>query len=88
MEEFEQRYLEVMVAPDQLVSARALKPIQTRQVFGREIMLFDLSLSRVERDTLAGLGDIRTPSIGDLFVAVMTTAQGNSYRNFSSGAAQ
>jgi ABC-2 type transport system ATP-binding protein len=88
MEEFEQRYLEVMVNADQLVAARALKPIQTRHVFGREIMLFDLTLSQVNREALLRLGDVRTPGIGDLFVAVMSTPQGNSYRTSYAGAAQ
>jgi ABC-2 type transport system ATP-binding protein len=72
MEEFEARYVEVMVNPEQVTAARALKPIQTRQVFGREILLFD----HVERQKLAGLGEVRTPSIGDLFVAVMGKTQG------------
>src|SRR6201987_954224 len=68
MEEVESRYLEVIVNPDQIAAARALKPIFERQVFGRTILMLD----RVERGQLAGLGDIRTPSIADLFVAVMT----------------
>src|SRR5437773_10000500 len=68
MEEFESRYLEVMVNPEQVAAARALKPIHERQVFGRSILLFD----RVERQQLAALGDVRTPSIADLFVAVLS----------------
>jgi ABC-2 type transport system ATP-binding protein len=67
MEEFESRYLEVVVRPEQLAEARALKPIHERQLLGRSILLFD----RVERPQLAPLGDIRTPSIADLFVAVI-----------------
>jgi len=67
MEQFEQRYIEVMVNPDQLAAARALKPIHERQVFGRTILLFD----SVSRDSLAKLGDVRTPSLSDLFVAVL-----------------
>ena len=41
MEEFERRYLEVMVRPEQLDAARALKPLQERQGLGRSILLFD-----------------------------------------------
>ena len=67
MEEFESRYLQVMVNPDRLDEARALAPIHERQVFGRSILLFD----RADRQKLAALGDVRTPSIADLFVAVM-----------------
>jgi ABC-2 type transport system ATP-binding protein len=72
MEEFESRYLEVIVNPEQLAAARALKPIHERQVLGRSILLFD----RVERQQLAALGDLRTPSIADLFVAVLSNQSG------------
>jgi len=67
MEEIEARYLEVMVNPEQVAAARALRPIHERQVFGRSILLFD----RVNRQQLAELGDVRTPGVADLFVAVM-----------------
>jgi ABC-2 type transport system ATP-binding protein len=67
MEEFESRYLQVMVHPDRVAAARALQPIHERQVLGRSILLFD----RVDRQQLVALGDVRTPSIADLFVAVM-----------------
>lgn len=74
MEAFDDRYLEVMVLPEHAAAARALGPIHERQVFGRTIMLFD----KVERERLAPLGDVRTPSIADVFVAVMggKTAEG------------
>src|SRR5205807_7893050 len=65
MEEFEARYIEVMVHPDRLGGARSLKPLSERQVFGRSVMLFD----HVDRSQLAAMGDVRTPSIADLFVA-------------------
>jgi ABC-2 type transport system ATP-binding protein len=74
MEEFESRYLELMVHPELLAAARALKPIHERQVLGRSIMLFD----RVDRQQLATLGDVRTPSIADLFVAVLGNPSGTS----------
>ncbi len=67
MEEFESRYLEVMVHPERVGAARALKPMHERQGIGHSIMLFDA----VDRHQLAALGDLRTPSIADLFVAVM-----------------
>ncbi|HEX8838503.1 MAG TPA: ABC transporter ATP-binding protein [Candidatus Acidoferrum sp.] len=67
MEEFEARYQEVMVNPENLAAARALKPIQERQLFGRSILLFD----GADRNQLAALGEVRRPSIADLFVAVM-----------------
>jgi ABC-2 type transport system ATP-binding protein len=67
MEEFDSRYLEVMVNPEHLAAARALKPIYERPVFGRSVMLFD----HADREQLAALGDVRRPSIADLFVAIM-----------------
>jgi ABC-2 type transport system ATP-binding protein len=73
MEEFESRYVEVMVHPEQIAAARALKPIHERQVFGRGILLFE----RVDRQQLAGLGEVHTPSIADVFVAVMGNMIGN-----------
>jgi ABC-2 type transport system ATP-binding protein len=72
MEEFEQRYLEVIVHPERVAAARALKPMHERQTLGRSILLFD----GVERQQLSGLGDVRTPSIADLFVAVMGNQSG------------
>jgi ABC-2 type transport system ATP-binding protein len=67
MEEFEGRYLEVMVRPEQLDAARALKPMQERQGLGRSILLFD----GIGRDRLSTLGEVRSPGIADLFVAVI-----------------
>ena len=67
MEEFDSRYFEVMVNPEKVAAARALKPIQERQLLGRSILLFD----GVDRQQLAPLGDVRRPSIADLFVAVL-----------------
>jgi ABC-2 type transport system ATP-binding protein len=71
MEEFESRYAEVTVKPDRLAEARALKPMHERQVLGRSILLFDLTRERVDREQLAALGEVRTPGIADLFVAVI-----------------
>src|SRR5438045_4377142 len=68
MEEFESRYVEVMVHPDHVAGARSLNPMHERQVFGRSVLLFD----HVDRGQLAALGEVRTPSIADLFVAVIS----------------
>jgi ABC-2 type transport system ATP-binding protein len=67
MEDFEARYAEVAVRPDQASAARALGPMRERQVLGRGIMLFD----GADRQRLAALGDVRTPSLADLFVALL-----------------
>ena len=68
MEEFESRYTELAVRAGQLEAARALQPLRERQAMGRSILLFD----GIERERLAALGDVRTPSLSDLFVAVVS----------------
>jgi ABC-2 type transport system ATP-binding protein len=74
MEEFDSRYVEVMVNPEHVAAARALKPIHERPVFGRSVLLFD----HVDRGQLAALGELRRPSIADLFVAVMSNNAGET----------
>jgi ABC-2 type transport system ATP-binding protein len=74
MDEVESRYAEVMVNPEKLPAARALQPIHERQVFGRSILLFD----HVDRQQLAALGDVRTPNIADLFVALVGSHTGQA----------
>jgi ABC-2 type transport system ATP-binding protein len=77
MEEFESRYVEVTVNPDQLAAARALKPMYEHQVFGHSILLFDRGVNKnIDRQQLASLGEVHTPSIADLFVAVMGNQSG------------
>ncbi len=67
MEDFESRYTEVEVLPSQIVSARVFGPLNERTSFGRTVMLFEGS----DRAQLTAFGETRTPSIADLFVAVM-----------------
>ncbi|HZT00763.1 MAG TPA: ABC transporter ATP-binding protein [Steroidobacteraceae bacterium] len=67
MDEFEARYAEVTVHPERLEAARALQPIHERQVFGRSTLLFE----RIDRQQLQQLGEVRTPGIADVFIAVL-----------------
>jgi ABC-2 type transport system ATP-binding protein len=62
-----ERFIEVMVGADKADAARALKPLDERQVFGKSIFLFD----GANRGVLEQLGETRRPSISDLFVATM-----------------
>jgi len=83
MEEFESRYVEVMVHPGQIAAARALKPMYEREVFGRSTLLFDRGVNKdvdknIDRRQLAALGEVRTPSIADLFVAVVGNQSGSA----------
>jgi ABC-2 type transport system ATP-binding protein len=68
MDAFEARYAELMARPETVAEARALAPLHERQVFGRSVFLFDGK----DRERLEALGEVRTPSIADVFVAVMT----------------
>ena len=74
METFETRYSEVVVSPEKAAAARALKPIHERQAIGRSVLLFD----GVDRQQLAAIGEVRTPSIADLFVAVLGNRSGQA----------
>jgi len=65
-----ERYVQLTVKPDQVVRARELKPFYEREVFGRIAMFFEGRSS----DELGSLGETRTPSIADLFVAKMQGA--------------
>ena len=67
MEEIEARFVEVLAVEDRLAAARALRPVYERRMFGRTSLLFD----GVDRDALTPLGDLRTPSLADLFIALL-----------------
>ena len=67
MESLEARFAQVIVGPDQLEAARALKPINERHALGRSALLFD----GVAREQLAQFGEVRTPGLADLFVSLM-----------------
>ena len=67
MDDVGERFHEVMVAADRAEAARALQPIDERQVFGKSVMLFDGR----PRSELATYGEVRNPGIADLFVATM-----------------
>ena len=67
MEAVEARYLELVVGPDQLAAARSLGPIHERQLLGRSVLLFD----GVGREPLAAVGEVRSPRLADIFIALM-----------------
>jgi ABC-2 type transport system ATP-binding protein len=67
MEAMGDRFAEVLVNADKAATARQLNPLDERQVFGKSIFLFD----GVDQARLAELGEIRRPSVSDLFVATM-----------------
>ncbi|HKJ18078.1 MAG TPA: ABC transporter ATP-binding protein [Xanthomonadales bacterium] len=67
MEDVETRYCELMVTPEKADQARTLGPLTERQMFGRHIFLFEGK----DKASLSELGEVRTPSVADLFVATM-----------------
>lgn len=67
MDDMADRFAEVMVSSEHADEARALGPLDERQVFGKSVFLFD----GVDRRTLRELGEVRTPGVADLFVATM-----------------
>lgn len=72
MDDFASRYLEVRVRPEHVTAGRALQPMRERAALGRTVMLFDT----VPRERLTPLGDVRTPGLADLYVAIMTPRTG------------
>jgi ABC-2 type transport system ATP-binding protein len=67
MEDIEADFHEVLVHPDRLAAARALTPIAERPGVGRSVLIFEGR----DREQLAGFGEVRTPSVADLFLAVV-----------------
>jgi ABC-2 type transport system ATP-binding protein len=64
-------YVEIAASGADADKARGLGPISEGQMFGKSIMLFE----GVSREHLEGLGEIRTPSVADLFVAKVKGAR-------------
>jgi ABC-2 type transport system ATP-binding protein len=67
MDEIADRFTEVMVTQENMAAAKALNPIDERQIFGKSVMLFD----GIPRTDLARFGETRNVGIADLFVATM-----------------
>ncbi|MEY4357172.1 MAG: hypothetical protein RL469_498 [Pseudomonadota bacterium] len=66
-----ERFVQVVTNAAHADAARALGPIDEREVFGRIAMTFE----NRRADELATFGETRTPSIADLFVAKMQGAR-------------
>jgi ABC-2 type transport system ATP-binding protein len=68
MDTLGERFVQLIPAAGNADRARAFKPFYEREVFGRSAMLFD----GVKESELSALGETRTPSVADLFVAMMS----------------
>ncbi len=71
MESLSERYSQLLTSGENAVAARKLGPIAESEMFGKSILLFD----GIGRESLQGLGEIRTPSVADLFVAKVKGAR-------------
>ena len=65
MESLGEQYAELMTAGEAADTARGLRPLYEREVFGKSVMTFE----NADHGRLADLGEIRVPSVADLFVA-------------------
>jgi ABC-2 type transport system ATP-binding protein len=66
-----ERYVQLTVSAEHAAQARQLKPFYEREIFGRVAMFFEGRSAAEMSTAAAGLGDLRTPTIADLFVAKM-----------------
>jgi ABC-2 type transport system ATP-binding protein len=71
MESLPETYVELLTSGSNVATARGLGPIHEREVFGKKVMIFE----GIDREKLAGLGEVHPPSVADLFVAKVKGAQ-------------
>jgi len=71
MDALGETYVELMTSGEKAQKARGLRPLSESQMFGKSVMLFE----GVSREHLEGLGEIRIPSVADLFVAKIKEAR-------------
>jgi ABC-2 type transport system ATP-binding protein len=70
MDTIPESYAELLTSGAQADAARQLGPLYERDVFGKKVMTF----ANVARDQLKQLGEVHTPSVADLFVAMVKGA--------------
>ncbi|MEI6457928.1 MAG: ABC transporter ATP-binding protein [Pseudomonadota bacterium] len=68
MDSVAQRFHELVVHPDHVAGARALQPIAQRELLGRSLYLYE----GLDPALLLPLGEVRTPSVADLFIAKLS----------------
>lgn len=65
MDSLSEHYLELMTSGEKADTARGMRPLFERELFGKSVMTFE----DADRGRLESLGDLRVPSVADLFVA-------------------
>lgn len=68
LEDIATRYAALAVPEERAAAARALRPIYERPLLGKRIFYFE----NPDFDKLAGMGEVLTPSVSDLFVAKLS----------------
>jgi len=71
MESLADSYVELLTSGEDANKAKGLGPIAEHEMFGKSVLLFE----GVSRENLRGLGELRTPSVADLFVAKVKGAR-------------
>jgi ABC-2 type transport system ATP-binding protein len=71
MDALGETYIELAASGENAQKARGLRPVSESEMFGKSVMLFE----GVSREHLEGLGEIRIPSVADLFVAKIKEAR-------------
>ena len=71
MESLTDQFVELMASGEDAAQAKGLGPIAEHEMFGKSVFLFE----GVSRDNLSGLGELRTPSVADVFVAKVKGAR-------------
>ena len=71
MEALGETFFELLTSGENAQKARGLRPLAESEMFGKSVMLFE----GVSREHLEGLGELRIPSVADLFVAKIKEAR-------------
>ena len=71
MDSLADNYVELRTSGENALKAKGLGPIADHEIFGKSVLLFE----GVSRENLEGLGELRTPSVADLFVAKVKGAR-------------
>jgi len=71
MDSLSDSYAELLTYGENAIKAKGLGPIAEHEMFGKSVLLFE----GVNRENLEGLGELRTPSVADLFVAKVKGAR-------------
>ena len=71
MESVGETWVELAASGENAAKAKGYGPIYETDMFGKSVFMFE----NVDRSNLEGLGDTRTPSVADLFVAKIKQAQ-------------